>query len=126
MLGFGLVVFVDISDKIFNGVPPSSTLMLVFGGVALTANLICLALLWRFGRENVNMSSTFECSRNDVLSNIGVLAAAGMVGLTGSAWPDILVGGLIAAVFLRSAWRVLREAYPVWRAAEAPARQLLQ
>src|SRR3546814_6310187 len=64
--------------------------MLGVGSAALVANLICLALLWRFRRENVNMSSTFECSRNDVASNVGVLAAAGLVGLTGSAWPDII------------------------------------
>src|SRR3546814_18946436 len=79
-----------------------------------------------FRRENVNMSSTFECSRNDVASNVGVLAAAGLVGLTGSAWPDIIVGGLIDVLFLRSAWRVLGEAWPAWRAAKAPARELLQ
>ena len=101
-------------------------LSLPLAPAALAANLTCLALLWRFRRENVNMSSTFECSRNDVASNVGVLAAAGLVGLTGSVWPDIIVGGLIAAIFLRSAWRVLREAWPAWRAAKAPARELLQ
>lgn len=126
ILVFGLAVIVEIGDKIVNGVPPSSSLMLTFGGIALAANLICLALLWRFRAENVNMSSTFECSRNDVASNIGVLAAAGLVGLTGSAWPDIAIGGIIALIFLRSAWRVLGEAIPAWRVAKAPARELLQ
>src|SRR3546814_20674331 len=72
------------------------------------------------------MSSTFECSRNDVASNVGVLAAAGLVGLTGSAWTDIIVGGLIAVIFLRSAWRVLGETWPAWRAAKAPHRESLQ
>ncbi|MFS0738933.1 cation transporter [Sphingomonas sp. 1P06PA] len=126
ILVFGLAVIVEIGDKIVNGVPPSSSLMLTFGGIALAANLICLALLWRFRAENVNMSSTFECSRNDVASNIGVLVAAGLVGLTGSAWPDIAIGGIIALIFLRSAWRVLGEAIPAWRVANAPARELLQ
>lgn len=115
ILAFGLAVIIQIGDKIVNGVPPSSTLMLTFGGVALAANLTCLALLWRFRAENVNMSSTFECSRNDVASNIGVLVAASLVGLTGSTWPDIAVGAIIALVFLRSAWRVLSEAIPAWR-----------
>lgn len=126
ILAFGVAVIFEIADKIANGVPPASGLMLGVGSAALVANLICLALLWRFRRENVNMSSTFECSRNDVASNVGVLAAAGLVGLTGSAWPDIIVGGLIAVIFLRSAWRVLGEAWPAWRAAKAPARELLQ
>jgi len=63
------------------------------------------------------MSSTFECSRNDVASNIGVLIAAGLVAATGSVWPDIAVGAVIALIFLRSAWRVLGEAIPAWREA---------
>ena len=100
--------------KLVNGVPPSSTLMIVFGAIALAANLTCLALLWRFRRLNVNMSSTFECSRNDVASNIGVLVAGGLVALTATPWPDIAAGTIIAAIFLRSAWHVLAEAIPAW------------
>jgi len=118
ILLFGIAVLIEIADKVANGVPPSSTLMLAFGSAALMANLSCLALLWRFRHENVNMSSTFECSRNDVASNIGVLIAAGLVAATGSAWPDIAVGGIIALIFLRSAWRVLADAIPAWRNAE--------
>jgi len=117
ILLFGVAVLIEIADKIANGVPPSSTLMLGFGGAALIANLTCLALLWRFRRANVNMASTFECLRNDVASNVGVLVAAGLVALTGAAWPDIAVGGIIALIFLRSAWKVLAEAIPAWRSA---------
>lgn len=117
ILVFGFAVIAEIADKVVNGVPPSSQLMLIFGAIALGANLTCLSLLWRFRKLNVNMSSTFECSRNDVFSNIGVLGAAGLVGLTGSAWPDVAVGMIIASLFLRSAWRVLAEALPAWRSA---------
>lgn len=121
ILVFGIAIIVEIAHKIVNGVPPSSNLMLMFGGIALVANFVCLALLWRFRTANVNMSSTFECSRNDVASNIGVLVAAGLVGMTGSAWPDIAVGIIIALIFLRSAWRVLAEAIPAWRGASGYA-----
>lgn len=117
ILGFGIAVIVEIVNKLVNGVPPSSTLMLTFGGVAFIANVTCLALLWRFRSTNVNMSSTFECSRNDVASNVGVLVAGGLVALTGAAWPDPAVAGIIAIIFLRSAWRVLAEAIPAWREA---------
>jgi Co/Zn/Cd efflux system component len=117
ILAFGLAVIVELGVKIAYGVPPSSTLMLIFGALALVANLSCLGMLWRFRRLNVNMSSTFECSRNDVISNLGVLAAAGLVAATASAWPDILVGGVIALLFLHSAFRVLGEAWPAWQKA---------
>ena len=115
ILVFGLAVIFEIAEKLANGVAPSSTLMLGFGSVALVANLTCLALLWRFRTTSINKSSTFECSRNDVVSNIGVLVAAGLVAMTGRAWPDIAVGGVIALVFLRSAWHVLSLAWPAWR-----------
>jgi cation diffusion facilitator family transporter len=126
ILMFGVAVVFEIVDKVINGVPPSSALMLAFGSAALAANLTCLALLWRFRSENVNMSSTFECSRNDVASNVGVLIAAGFVGVTGAAWPDVAVGGIIALIFLSSAWRVLAEAIPAWRDAEREAPEILR
>ncbi|MBX3710421.1 MAG: cation transporter [Lysobacter sp.] len=112
---FGIIV-AEIAWKLIEGISPSSLLMVTFGALALAANLTCLAMLWRFRALNINMSSTFECSRNDVIANLGVLLAAGGVAMFDAGWPDILVGGLIALVFLRSAIRVLREAWPVWRA----------
>lgn len=115
ILALGLGILVNVAIKLSSGVPPSSTLMLVFGSLALAANLVCLSLLWRFRREDVNMASTFECSRNDVISNVGVLAAAGAVAAFSSPWPDILIGGLMAAIILRSGVRVLREAIPQLR-----------
>src|SRR5687768_18293967 len=67
LLGLGVVV--QVGTKLAYGVPPASDLMLAFGTLALLANLVCLRLLWRFRSDNVNMSSTFECSRNDVIAN---------------------------------------------------------
>jgi Co/Zn/Cd efflux system component len=117
ILAFGLGVAIDIAIKLQSGVPPSSALMLVFGGLALAANLTCVRLLWSFRRQDLNMASTFECSRNDVISNVGVLVAAGLVALTASPWPDILVGAAIAMLFLRSGVRVMGSALPAFRAA---------
>lgn len=116
ILVFGLGVLVEVAIKLATNVPPSSPVMLEVGGLALVANLSCLALLWRYRNHDVNMSSTFECSRNDVLANLGVLAAAGGVALLQSPWPDVLVGTAIAVLFLRSALRVLRSAWPEFRA----------
>jgi Co/Zn/Cd efflux system component len=113
LLGLGVVY--QIAVKMLFGVPPSSILMLVFGGLALVANLACLRLLWRFRADNVNLSSTFECSRNDVIANTGVIAAAGGVALLDSPWPDIAVAVVIAFLFLKSAFRVTTEAWPQYR-----------
>jgi Co/Zn/Cd efflux system component len=80
ILAFGIGILIEVAVKIRVGVPPSSTLMLIFGGLALIANLACLKMLWRFRAHDVNMASTFECSRNDVIANVGVLIAAVLVG----------------------------------------------
>ena len=122
ILLLGLGILVNVGIKIASGVPPSSTLMLIFGALALGANLICLRLLWQFRDQDVNMASTFECSRNDVVSNVGVLLAAGAVALFDSPWPDILVGLAMAAIILRSAIRVLRAAWPQLRMGPAGSR----
>ena len=119
ILLLGLGILVNVAIKIQSGVPPSSMLMLTFGGLALVANLVCLRMLWRFRRQDVNMASTWECSRNDVISNVGVLAAAGLVAATSSPWPDIVIGLAMAAVVLRSAARVLSDSVPQLRAQRA-------
>lgn len=121
ILAFGAGVVAEVILKIVQGVPPSSSLMLAFGALALAANVTCLSLLWRFRRLDVNMSSTFECSRNDVISNVGVLAAAAGVAAFASPWPDIAAGSIIAAVFARSALRVLRAAWPEFFATASAA-----
>lgn len=115
ILGFGVAILINVAIKIGSGVPPSSTLMLLFGGIALIANLACLRLLWRFRRQDVNMASTFECSRNDVISNVGVLLAALAVAYLASPWPDIIIGTAMALLFLRSALRVIGSAVPELR-----------
>jgi Co/Zn/Cd efflux system component len=56
------------------------------------------------------MSSVWECSRNDIASNIAVFIAAGAVWLTQSGWPDLVVGLALASLFLRSAVGVSMDA----------------
>lgn len=115
ILAFGLGVVGEAIHKLTHGTTPSSQIMLVFGALALVANLTCLALLWRFRKLNINMSSTFECSRNDVVSNVGVLIAAVLVAWLGNGWPDLIIGAIMAVIFFRSAFVVLSEAWPAWR-----------
>lgn len=117
ILLFGLGVLVEIGVKIATGVPPSSALMLAFGALALAVNVTCLSLLWGFRKQDVNMSSTFECSRNDVIANVGVLIAAAGVAAFASPWPDIAVACVIAVLFVRSAFIVIGQAWPQFRAA---------
>lgn len=116
MLLFGLVVIGEAVRKSVLGVLPDPGLMGVIGGVALAANTVCFLLLYRHRDDDLNMRSTWLCSRNDLVANTSVLGAAVGVSMTGSLWPDVAVGVAIAALFLHSAWQVLTDAWRQWRA----------
>lgn len=115
LLGIGVIY--QVGAKLLTGAPPVSSIMMWAGAAALVVNLTCLVLLWRFRRQDVNMSSTFECSRNDVAANVGVLVAAVAVSLTNSIWPDVIVGAIITFIFVRSALNVIHDAYPILKSA---------
>jgi len=110
MSGFGLAVLAEVALKLIRGVVPSADVIGAVGVVALGANIACLMLLARHRDDDINMRSVWLCSRNDVVANVGVLLAAAGVGVTGTAWPDIVVGLLIAMMFGSSAVGVIRAA----------------
>ena len=105
-----LFVLGQVGYGIANPAVPVFEAMGAVSALALAANLTCLALLWKHRQEDVNMSSVWECSRNDIASNAAVFVAAGLVWLTESGWPDLLVGLALAALLLRSAARVAARA----------------
>lgn len=117
ILGAALFVFAQIGYKILHPGVPLFDAMGIVGALALAANGACLALLWRHRHEDVNMSSVWECSRNDIAANLAVLLAAFSVWLVGSGWPDLVIGSLLALLFLHSAARVFRASFSALRAA---------
>jgi Co/Zn/Cd efflux system component len=100
-------VAAQIVSKLLVPTVPSFEVMGVFSLLGLAANSLCLFLLWRHRREDVNMSSVWECSRNDIASNVSVFVAAGAVWLTGSGWPDVLVASGLLLLLMCSAIRVI-------------------
>jgi Co/Zn/Cd efflux system component len=119
MAAFGLFVLGQAIYKIIVPQVPVFEAMGAIGLLALAANGSCLALLWRHRADDINMSSVWLCSRNDIIANVSVLFAAFGVWLSGSGWPDILVGLALAALFLRSALFVLRGSITQLRAINA-------
>lgn len=117
ILGAALFVIGQIGYKLLHPGVPIFEAMGAVAVLALAANLACLLLLWKHQEDDVNMASVWECSRNDVAENLAVLLAAGGVWLFASGWPDLLIGALLAALFLRSALRVFRASFAALRAA---------
>jgi len=109
-LVFGLVVLSQAAWRAVDGTPPAADAMALMGLVALAGNTWAFALLWRHRSDDINMTSTWLCSRNDLIANAAVLAAAAAVWRLDSVWPDVIVGVAIAVLFLRTARDVIRDA----------------
>lgn len=111
MLGFGVAVAVALVERLLSPVLPAAGMIGGFGLFALACNATCLYLLTRHRSDDLNMESVWLCSRNDIAANLGVLIAGAGVAMTGSMWPDLAVGAVIAALFLKSACYVIARAW---------------
>ena len=103
-------VVAHIIYRLITPVIPSYEIMSIFSLVGLVGNGFCLFLLWRHRHEDINMSSVFECSRNDIASNLSVILAAFSVWIFNSGIPDIIIATLLATLLLTSSARVIKGA----------------
>ena len=111
ILATGLFVLGQVVYRVLEPTVPVFETMGGIGFLSLVANGICLALLWKHRGDDINMSSVWECSRNDILSNVAVLVAAAGVWLSQSGWPDLAVGLALSLVLINSSRRVLTGAW---------------
>lgn len=107
-LGIGVIAFA--AWRAFNAVAPEAELMGGIGIVALIVNISAALVLSRFRDGDANVRAVWLFSRNDALANVAVIFAAALVGWTGQAWPDLAVAGVIALLFLHSAFEIIRHA----------------
>lgn len=119
MGAFGVFVLGKAIYNLQTGVTPEPITMGAVGFAALAVNAGVALMLYQFRAGDANMRSVWICSRNDAIGNVAVmLAAVGVFG-TGSAWPDLVVAGVMGVLALTGAWTVFRQA-------RAELRPLLQ
>lgn len=104
------IVIGQAIHRLTTPVLPSYEVMTLFSLAGLVANGFCLYLLWGHRHDDINMSSVFECSRNDIATNLSVILAAIGVWLFHSGLPDIIIASLLALLLLYSAARVISAA----------------
>jgi Co/Zn/Cd efflux system component len=98
---------------------PRAEVMGAIGLLAFAANVASVLLLLRYRDGDANVRSVWLCSRNDAIGNLAVVLAAGGVWSTATAWPDLVVAGIMAALFLWSAIGIIRQATGELRLAAA-------
>lgn len=98
----------EVIRRVLYGGEPEALLMVIVALAALTANVTCMWLLARHRRGGAHMKASWIFTTNDVIANLGVIAAAALVRLFESAVPDLVVAAVIAIVVLGGAIRILR------------------
>lgn len=99
---------VEVVRRFIMGSEPESPLMIGMAAVALVANASCLWLVGKHRDGGAHMKASVIFSANDVIANLGVIAAGVLVAITGSAYPDLVIGAVIACVVLLGARRILK------------------
>ena len=118
---FGVWIIGSAVHRAIVGSAPEPMTMSVIAFAALLVNVGVAVMLFRFRDGDSNRQSIWLCSRNDAIGNVAVMAAAGGVFVAGSRWPDLLVAGVIAALNVSAAVRVVRLARAELRLVGNPA-----
>ncbi|MFQ5623391.1 MAG: cation transporter [Paracoccaceae bacterium] len=115
LFGMGLWVFGSTVYRVFYLGVPEAGVMGMIGFLALLANVVSVLLLVRYKDGDANVRSVWLCSRNDAIGNVAVMLAA--LGVWGSAtgWPDIIVAGIMAGLFLNSSFQIVTQGWREWR-----------
>ncbi len=106
----GLAVFGNTIYRVFIINVPEAELMGAFGVVALAINIASALVLIPHRKGDANVRAVWLFSRNDAIGNAAVVIAAGLVAITGRQWPDLVVAVVISALFLHSAWAIIKDA----------------
>ena len=96
--------------RVFAQQTVEAEMMGVIAIVALMVNVAAALVLVPHRAGDANVRAVWLFSRNDAIGNAAVVFAALFVGLTGSAWPDLIVAFAISGLFLHSSWVIVRDA----------------
>jgi len=110
LLALALWVIVSTGWTALAGGVPEPVTMGTVGVMALVANITAALILYRYRGGDANRRSVWICSRNDAIGNVAVAAAAAGVFGTGSAWPDLVVAGVLASLGIAGGWQIVRHA----------------
>ena len=100
-------VLVEVGRRFLFGSDPQSLMMMAVASVALIANISCLLLIAKHREGGAHMKASWIFSANDVVINLGVILAGLLVAWTGSNYPDLIIGGIVGAIVLIGAKRIL-------------------
>lgn len=115
--GLALAILGFAVWRAVTGAPIEGTVITSLGLFGFAANALAAVLLIRFRNGDANVRSVWLCTRNDLVHSLAVAGAGGLVLVTGSRWPDLVAGVILAGLFLQSAVSIVRQSRTELRAA---------
>lgn len=109
LLMFAAGVLVDAGRRYFMGNEPLGLAMIGMAIVGGAVNALCVWLLNRVRKADVNVRAAQTFSFNDSVSNVGIVVAGGLVLWTDQSWPDLLVGMAVAVIATKGAITIFRD-----------------
>ncbi len=101
--------FFEVLQRFFGAdALPDFRLMIGISLLALAGNAFCLYLLQKSKSREAHMQASMIFTSNDVLVNLGVIAAGVLTLLSHSKYPDLLVGTLVFLLVGRGAVNILK------------------
>ncbi len=110
LLLFAVGILFDVGRRYLYGSEPLGPTMMAMSAVAAAVNYLCLRLLQRIKKPDVNLRAATTFSFNDFISNGGILVAGALVLWLGQNWPDLLVGFATAVIAIKGGFEILRDA----------------
>lgn len=101
--------FIEVLRRVngMDGIPEFTTMIYV-SILALIGNGLCLYLLQKSKSNDAHMKASMIFTSNDVIVNLGVIIAGGLVYITNTLYPDLVVGTIVFLMVGRGAFQILK------------------
>ena len=105
---FGIWAFYHVYLGLIGESQLSGGVVTTVGVLSFIGNTTVALMMHRHHHKDINFKSAFICCRNDAIASAGIILAGVLVMLTGSFWPDVIIGAIISGIVCQGGIKVIR------------------
>ena len=105
---FGIWAFYHVYLGLIGESQLSGGVVTAVGVLSFIGNTSVALMMHRHHHKDINFKSAFICCRNDAIASAGIILAGVLVIFTGSFWPDVIIGAIIASVVFSGGIKIIR------------------
>ena len=108
MIAFGLWAFYHVYLGFIGESQLSGGVVTAVGILSFIGNTIVALMMHYHHHKDINFKSAYICCRNDAIASAGIILAGALVMITGSFWPDVIIGAIISGIVCQGGIKVIR------------------